>query len=361
MNAMKTTLLAGCIVLGTVALVVSCGSSSSEVNDTDADTRGDDGGSGNAGGNGSAGSGGSPAPDISGPSCSGMRGNECQGKNCCSSIPVPGGTFRMGRSENGTDACPVGETCGDDEVPEHDVTVSDFYLDEFEVTVGRFRRFVEDFSGPPAQGAGAHPLLPDSGWQTAWNSLLAATKEELTDSVKCRAKSRTWQDTPGSTEHHPINCLDWYAAFAFCVWDGGRLATEAEWEYAAAGGDENRLYPWGSAEPTSTLVSYDGCSSNCNLESVLPVGSLPEGAGRWGHKDLAGNIGSWVLDSFDSSWYRGGGSTCDNCANLAETPGRTIRGGSFAYFRNDLRAASRSYTNPSQHSSQFGVRCARTR
>ena len=76
---------------------------------------------------------------IPGPSCDGMTGTESQGKSGCSSILVPGGTFPMGRSENGTDAY----SGYSDEQPEHDATVSDFYLDEYEVTVGRFRKFVE--------------------------------------------------------------------------------------------------------------------------------------------------------------------------------------------------------------------------
>ena len=139
------------------------------------------------------------------------------------------------------------------------MTVGGFYLDEFEVTVGRFRRFVDQYDGTvPAEGAGAHPKIPGSGWQTAWNKYYHATREKLVAAIKCDSTYQTWHDSPSGTEQHPMNCVTWYEAFAFCAWDGGRLPTEAEWEKAAAGGDENRLFPWGMAEADITRASY-GC------------------------------------------------------------------------------------------------------
>ncbi|HQY59964.1 MAG TPA: SUMF1/EgtB/PvdO family nonheme iron enzyme [Polyangiaceae bacterium] len=84
------------------------------------------------------------------PSCA--AGLTCQGRDCCESLVVPGGTFPMGRSEAGTDACPPATFCASDDQPEHAVTVSSFVLDTFEVTVGRFRAFVDAYGGPPAAG-----------------------------------------------------------------------------------------------------------------------------------------------------------------------------------------------------------------
>ena len=211
------------------------------------------GSAGTAGSGGAGGSGGGTTYGIEGQSCTGMTGTECQGVSCCQNILVPGGTYPMGRSASGTDAY-AGQA---DEQPEHDVTVSDFYLDTYEVTVGRFRKFVEAFDGtPPSDGAGAHPLIVGTGWQAAWNANLASSQVELQSNVKCSATYQTWTDTVGANETYPINCVSWYESFAFCLWDGGRLPTEAEWENASAGGAENRLYPWGQQAPSASTANF---------------------------------------------------------------------------------------------------------
>jgi formylglycine-generating enzyme required for sulfatase activity len=266
---------------------------------------------------------------------------------------VQGGTFY--RSYDGVDFT-------DKSYP---ATVSDFYLDKYETTVGRFRAFVNAGMGtqtnPPAPGTGAHPLITGSGWNSAWNASLPKDTASLKAALKCDATNQTWTDGPLSNESQPQNCLDWYTAFAFCAWDGGRLPTEAEWNYAASGGNEQRYYPW-SNPPTSTTIddSYAVyCGGSCS--GTQNVGSKsPKGDGKWGQSDLGGNIGEWTLD-----WYAQPYSMpCDNCAYLTEASGScpVVRGGVFNEGAAHLRSAGRGVSSLCAKGRYFtlGARCARS-
>ncbi len=303
------------------------------------------------------------------PSCA--DGPVCAGnQSCCDSKAIPAGTFSMGRSELGpeTDAC-VNAGCVSEssEIPAHDVTLSAFKLDTYEVTVGRFRKFVEGYPGnKPVAGAGANPAIANSGWRTAWDSQLAGTKDELVARLKCSPQHRVepWTDRPGANENRPLNCVDWFTAFAFCAWDGGRLPTEAEWEYAAAGGNENRVYPWGNAAPDrsravyeciasgDSFAGYDGCVSLADLPSV---GSAPAGAGRWGHHDLAGSLFEMTADS--GGQYTAASQT--NPGEFTDEGGGMRRGGAYGSFKSSLRAAAREAQFGAVSVTWMGFRCAR--
>jgi formylglycine-generating enzyme required for sulfatase activity len=263
---------------------------------------------------------------------------------------VPGGTFNR------------------DNDPNYPATVSDFYLDKYEVTVGRFRSFVNAGLGtqasPPATGAGANPLIAGTGWDSTWNYFLAADTTTLQTNVQCDTTYQTWTNTPGNNENLPINCVDWYEAFAFCAWDGGRLPTEAEWEYAATGGSEERVYPWGSTVlgPNADLAIW-GCYYNpswsCSgVTNIAPVGSVPAGNGKWGQSDLAGNVFEFVFD-----WYAQYVVPCNDCADTTEAANRVGRGGGFSVTNASfLAAAHRFYYNPAMtRYNTLGMRCARTK
>jgi formylglycine-generating enzyme required for sulfatase activity len=239
-------------------------------------------------------------------------------------------------------------------------TIATFALDKYEVTVGRFRKFVEAYSYPPVNGSGAHPLIANTGWDPAWNSQLATTPSALEAAVQCDATYQTW-DTSGAHDNLPMNCVDWWQAFAFCAWDGGRVPTEAEWEYAAAGGAEERTYPWGSASPTSSLAVYD-CTGDgtaagvCSFADIPPVGSRPAGAGKFGQLDLAGSLTERLLEEYNGLAYP---ATCNNCLTspLPESVA-VLRGGAYSRDSAALRGAYRdvSWVSPL---SWVGFRCAR--
>ncbi len=292
-----------------------------------------------------------------GPSCEGMQGNECAGTSCCEALAVPSGSYMMGRSDNGSDACPSSMQCKDWEQPEHPATVDGFYADTFEVTVGRFRRFVEAYTGnAPSTKAGAHSKISGSGWDSAWDAKLPSTQGDLINSLNC-GDSQTWKDSSNSGhEQYAINCVTWYEAFAFCIWDGGTLPTEAEWEYMAAGGSANRLYPWGSQSPNAMRAYFD--ESGSSPSSLINVGMHPKGAGRWGQLDLAGNMAEWVLDVFDTQYYNNS-SPCTNCAKLSGGLNRTQRGGNWVASAVYLRSTDRRGNYESVSSSISGFRCIR--
>jgi formylglycine-generating enzyme required for sulfatase activity len=245
---------------------------------------------------------------------------------------------------------------------------NDFRLDKYEVTVGRFRMFVDAGKGtqssPPSRGAGTHANIAASGWDERWNRDLAANKDSLIAALKCDGSYQTWTDDPGANEDRPINCVSWYEAMAFCAWDDGYLPTESEWNYASSGGNAQRAYPW-SIPPESLAASgsrasyFDGgCIGDgmpgCALSDLIMVGTKAEGDGRWGHADLAGNVGEWTLD-----WLAPYASPCNDCANLTTATARVVRGGHFQSQVFSLRVGSRDSRVPMAREAHVGVRCAR--
>ena len=287
------------------------------------------------------------------PSCVGVSARcGTEGKWCCDTQLVPGGEFARGY-----DAAP--DALNDFS---YGALVSDFRLDTYEVTVGRFRQFVNAGMGtklsPPDVNAGARELngLADQGgWVQGFTNGLYDSTDALVADIKC-GTTATWTDEPGGNEARPMNCLTWNIAFAFCVWDGGFLPTDSEWNYAATAGMEQRAYPW--SEPPSSL--YIDCSvvssGHCAEPMIDNVGSKSQlGDGKWGHADLSGNLNEWTLD------YMGPYiNPCEDCADLTNDAlmGRVFRGGSATELGAPLRTGFRRGQAANLTSPTIGVRCA---
>jgi sulfatase modifying factor 1 len=228
--------------------------------------------------------GGGSAPPSCAPGGAGMSNCGADSESCCTSLEVPGGTYYRtydmivandgAFSSNHTLAADGGPTGEADPA-----TVSSSRLDKYLVTLGRFRQFVTAWNGGagwlPAPGSGKHTHLNggqglvdvgapvdagrvyEPGWVASDDSNVAPTNTNLA----CNPQFyQVWTNAPGSSESLPIDCVNWYEAYAFCIWDGGFLPSEAEWEYAAAGGSQQREYPWGSTNPASgTQYAISAC------------------------------------------------------------------------------------------------------
>lgn len=277
-------------------------------------------------------------------SCIGL-GNVCGPalkENCCQRPAVPGGAFNR-RNDSAYPA-----------------EVSPFRLDRFEVTVGRFRAFLNaGFStqgNPPPPHAGSNSNNGnDPGWNSEWNRFLPIDATDFESSLeKC-----PWSGwTAGGGDSLPMTCINWYVAYAFCIWDGGRLPTEAEWNFAAAGGggsDGQRYYPWSSPPDDTTL---NNSLAVYETTAAAAVGSRsPKGDAKWGHADMAGNAGEIVLD------YSGELPPCTgvehDCANLTPNAAHeaVMRGGYFTNFTNYSTTARSSQDKQAGWFAQ-GFRCA---
>ncbi|MCC6215904.1 MAG: SUMF1/EgtB/PvdO family nonheme iron enzyme [Polyangiaceae bacterium] len=135
----------------------------------------------------------------------------------------------------------------------------------------------------------------EAGWSSAWEASVAPTDANPT----CGSRCATWSTAAGANRRRPMNCASWYEPYAFCIWDGGFLPSEAAWNYAAAGGREQREYP-SSVPATSTSLGCTtapyGCGGSsrgdggtgCSLADLIVVGTKPGRDGRWGLSELGG-------------------------------------------------------------------------
>ena len=182
-----------------------------------------------------------------------------------------------------------------------------------------------------------------------------------------------WNDSPGDKENHPINCVYWEQARVYCLWAGGRLPSESEWEYAARSGGQDITYPWGNEAATcayAVMNDSNAGGNGCGTGGTMPVCSKPTGNTSQGLCDMSGNVWEWVQDWHHGSYDCAANPAASNCnvSGSAPTDGspweagggsdRVLRGGSWSYYADDVRAANRGRITPSYRSYNLGFRCA---
>lgn len=200
----------------------------------------------------------------------------------------------------------------------------------------------------------------DGGFETGWDASWAANVDTSDSARQMGGTWATWTASATTQENRPINYVNWFESYAFCIWDGGFLPSEAEWNYVAAGGGAQRQYPWGTPAPDCALANFLGGTggSYCYSSYTMNVGVL-NGTGLYGQADLAGNVMEWTLDWYAST-ASAFGSTCTNCAYLpSSSDDRVLRGGAFNGAASTLLTTYRYNTSPSSRSNNFGARCAR--
>jgi formylglycine-generating enzyme required for sulfatase activity len=258
------------------------------------------------------------------------------------------------------------------------VNVSAYDLDLYEVTVGRMRAYATWLGtaagGPPANGSGVHHHVNgglglqaepsgiyETGWSGAYNGDLTLGSG-ANASFASTACNTTYTAAPGAGDNRPMNCVSWYDAYAFCIWDGGFLPTEAEWELAAVGGSAQYLYPWGNGPAPSAAYAEFGCSSLGTATCPDPVGTPFLGAAASGQFDMLGNVAEWTLDDYSSTGYDDT-DDCQDCAELYTGLGTKVdRGGAYTDTTSNgyLSTQNRGNIAATTRSPLVGFRCARS-
>lgn len=213
-------------------------------------------------------------------------------------VYVPAGLFKMGSVD--------GEK---DEMPVHTVELAGYWIGKYEVTVGQFRKFLEEGG-----------YVPQGDWKKS-----------------------------GDDPRLPVVYVTWNDAVAYCKWAGVRLPTEAEWEKAARATD-GRTYPWGNEWDPRKVNSTEG-----NLGHAAPVGTYPDGASPYGALDMGGNVWEWTSSLCQPYPYNADDGREDPKANGL----RVVRGGGWFTDRVDARAGFRLGFLRDGRVGSLGFRCAR--
>lgn len=277
-------------------------------------------------------------------------------------IPIAGGEFLMGTNSN--EGFPA-----DGEGPIRKVKVAPFYIDACTVTNTQFESFI--------QATGYKTEAEEFGWSFVFKSFLSTvTAKKVKQVVQgtpwwCAVEGADWRHPEGPDSNleermdHPAVHVSWNDALAYCQWAGKRLVTEAEWEFAARGGLEQKIYPWGdelTPEGVHLCNIWQGSFPKKNTmedgyAGTAPARSFP--ANGYGLYNMSGNVWEWCSDWFSRSIHRRGGK--DNPKGPESGTSKVMRGGSYLCHKsycNRYRVAARSSNTPDSSTGNMGFRCA---
>lgn len=249
-------------------------------------------------------------------------------------VLIKGGTFLMGSTKHADKGKPV-----------HEVTLADYSIASHEVTVAEFRKFIA--------ATGYKTTAEKEGWAYV---AVGKKRKDKHNGVTWEYDANGIKRTPDQ-DNHPVIYVSWADAMAYCEWRSKetgkiyRLPTEAEWEYAARGGNQSKGYIYSGADKLQPVA---WTRRNGGYQTHAIGGKLPNELGLY---DMSGNVWEWCADLYDTEYYKV--SPKDNPINSATGTKRCMRGGSFGYTTITNRPTYRNYDSPDRRSGTCGFRVVR--